>query len=99
MTPIADGNTITNVVFSDEGTIANATSTFSAQTNPGPVDSTLTPALETHIGEQAATVALGHTPTVVNDAFFKGTGDQAGFNYEYLQYDQIGVVVIITPAS
>ncbi len=43
----------------------------------------------THFGQQAATVALGYTPTTVNDVYCKGTGKWAGVDNEYIQYDQL----------
>jgi hypothetical protein len=47
------------------------------------------PGSVTHFGQQAATIALGHTPTTVNDVYCKGTGKLAGVDNEYIQYDQL----------
>jgi len=102
MTPKANSSTVTNVWFTNDGSIANASANFAAQADlsSGPNNSTvLTPSLESHIGSDAATVALGHTPSTVNDAYFKGTGDWAGFDNEYIQYDQIFVYSTLSPSS
>lgn len=53
----------------------------------------------THFGQQAATVALGHAPTTVNDTRCKGTGDNAGVDNEYIQYDQIFIQIGVTAKS
>ena len=53
----------------------------------------------THFGQQAATVALGHAPTTVNDAYLKGTGEYAGVDNEYLQYDQLFVMTTVTTGT
>jgi endo-beta-N-acetylglucosaminidase D len=85
-----------------DGSIANASANFAAQASPSsPANngSILTPSLETHIGQNAAAVALGHTPSTINDAYLKGTGDYAGFNFEYIQYDQIFVYITTSPSS
>ncbi|MFZ1021945.1 MAG: hypothetical protein WCE82_01905 [Halobacteriota archaeon] len=50
----------------------------------------------THFGQQAATVALGHAPTTVNDAYLKGTGESAGVDNEYIQYDQFFIMTTVT---
>jgi hypothetical protein len=47
----------------------------------------------TLFGQQAATVALGHAPTTVNDVYCKGTGDYVGVDNEYIQYDQLFIIV------
>ncbi len=102
MTPKANSSTVTNVWFTNDGSIAKASADFATQPDPssGPNNSTvLTPSLESHIGSDVATVALGHTPSTVNDAYFKGTGDWAGFDNEYIQYDQIFVYITLSPSS
>ncbi len=53
----------------------------------------------THFGQQAATVALGHAPTTVNDTYCKGTGNNAGVDNEYIQYDQILIQTGVTAKS
>jgi hypothetical protein len=102
MTPKANSSTVTNVWFHNDGSVSNASTDFATQADPssGPNNSTvLTPSLESHIGSDAATVALGHTPSTVNDAYFKGTGDWVGFDNEYIQYDQISVYITTSPSS
>ena len=50
----------------------------------------------THFGQQAATVALGHAPTTVNDVYCKGTDTFSGADNEYLQYDQLYISTLVT---
>jgi hypothetical protein len=52
-----------------------------------------------HFAQQTATVALGHVPTTVNDAYLKGTGEYTGVDDEYLQYAQLFVQTTVTPSS
>jgi hypothetical protein len=102
MTPKANSSTYTNVWFINEGSVANASAVFATQADPSfsaNNGTILTPSLETHFGQNAAAVALGHTPSTVNDAYFKGTGYWAGFDNEYMQYDQIFVSITISPSS
>ena len=50
----------------------------------------------TSFGLQAATVALGHTPSTVNDVYVKGRGNWEGIDSEYVQYDSLFVQVTYT---
>jgi hypothetical protein len=50
----------------------------------------------TSFGLQAATVALGHVPSTVNDVYVKGTGNNKGIDNEYIQYDSLFVQVMYT---
>lgn len=54
---------------------------------------------KTSFGLDEATVALGHTPTTVNDVYCKGTGEYAGIDTETIQYDQLIVTTTVTPSS
>ena len=89
-------NTITHAQVTNYGTTAAATSVYNLFATPagGSVPS---PASVTHFGEQAATVALGHTPTTVNDYYLKGT--DVGTDNEYIQYDQLFVETTVTSSS
>jgi hypothetical protein len=70
---------------SDVSNYINATSALLMNTN----QSELAPGFETHFGQQAATVALGHGPTTVLDVYIKTNfGDS-----EYIQYDNILVTI------
>jgi hypothetical protein len=57
------------------------------------------PGLTTNFGLQAATVALGHAPSEVKDIFVKGTGNNAGMNEEYIQYDSLYIDVYYTAGA
>jgi hypothetical protein len=61
--------------------------------------STLAPESVTHFGQQAATVALGHAPSTVQDVYIRGTGDYAGIDNEYIQYDQLLIAINMVPAQ
>ena len=50
----------------------------------------------TNFGLQAATVALGHAPSLVQDYYVKGAGMHEGTNSEYIQYDSLLIQVTYT---
>lgn len=79
------------VEIRNEGSIADASRVFKSLStcNPGEVKD---PKSTTYFGLQEATVALGHAPTTVNDAYCKGTGTDAGSDVEYIQYDQLFII-------
>jgi len=86
---------ITTAEISNYGTTAAATGIYKMMATPIS-NSVSSPASVTYFGEQAATVALGHTPTTVNDYYSKGTGDYAGLDNEYIQYDQLFIATTVT---
>lgn len=92
-----DGGT-TSAGISNYGTTATATGIFNMMATPIS-DSVSSPASVTHFGQQAATVALGHTPMTINDYYLKGTGNYAGVNNEYIQYDQLFISTTVYTAA
>jgi hypothetical protein len=107
---VSEGNNVVSVKWTtkdgwsataaidDRGTVDAASTAFNTLKTP---DSTQKsdPGNETGFGRAAATAALGHTPTVKNDAYLTGTGNWAGINNEYLQYDQIFIQIEYTAPS
>ncbi|MGZ4934457.1 MAG: hypothetical protein ACXV49_08170 [Halobacteriota archaeon] len=89
-------NTTTHAQVTNYGTTAAATGVYKMFATPAS-GGVSTPASVTHFGEQAATVALGHTPTTVNDYYLKGT--DVGTDNEYIQYDQLFVETTVTSSS
>ena len=87
-----------NVAISDT-TVADATSSFNSLSTPQSGVDVSSPTQVTLWGQQAATSALGHAPTTVNDAYLKGTGDSAGVDSEYIQYDSIFMGITYAPAA
>ena len=85
---------VTIAEIRNEGSIAAASNFF--KTSPCISSDIKTPGSVTHLGQQAATVALGHAPTTVNDVYCKGTGDYLGVDNEYIQYDQLIVITTVT---
>jgi hypothetical protein len=59
----------------------------------------LAPGCATYLGQQAATVALGHAPSTVQDVYLKGIGQWAGVDNEYIQFDHIVMLIDIYPVS
>jgi len=84
----------------NEGSIEAASNSFKILSTPSPGSGDkLELGSITYFGQQAATVALGHAPTVVQDAYLKGTtGINAGVDNEYIQYDQLFVLIQVTEA-
>jgi hypothetical protein len=88
------GATITNQGASQAAAQLNSLS--ASDISNGGVNS---PSLVTGFGLQAATVALGHTPSTVNDVYVKGTGNNEGINTEYFLYDSLLILVMTTTTS
>ena len=89
----ANGTTI-GAVISNEGAgqaAAGVNSLSASDISSGGVQGT-----PTSFGLQAATVALGHVPSTVNDVYVKGTGNNEGIDNEYIQYDSLFVQVMYT---
>ena len=78
--------------ISDRESTANASVSYNSLSTPDTSDK-LDVGNVTSFGQAAATAALGHTPTVSNDAYLTGVGQWAGTNMEYLQYDQIFIQI------
>ena len=78
--------------ISDRGSTANASMAYNSLSTPDTTDK-LDVGNATSFGHAAATAALGHTPTVSNDAYLTGVGQWVGTNMEYLQYDQIFIQI------
>ncbi|MGZ4911906.1 MAG: hypothetical protein ACXV5B_02120 [Halobacteriota archaeon] len=89
---------VTTAYIRNEGSIDAASRTYTSLSTCASSDIKDTASI-THFGQQAATVALGHAPTTVNDTYCKGTGDNAGVDNEYIQYDQIFIQAAITAKS
>ena len=95
-----NGSTITTVEIRNEGSTENASRTFSVLSTPTAGVDVKDPSKVTHFGETAVTTALGHPPTTVNDVYLRGVGDQyQGVDNEYIQYDQIFIQTLTTPAE
>lgn len=85
---------VTIAEIRNEGSVDAASNFF--KTSPCISSDIKAPGSVTHLGQQAATVALGHAPTTVNDVYCKGTGDYLGVDKEYIQYDQLIVITTVT---
>jgi hypothetical protein len=68
---IESNGTITTVNIRNDGTTDQASRDFKALSTPDSTDG-LAPGSVIHFGLQAATVAFGHAPSAVNDAYLKG---------------------------
>ena len=91
---------MTTVEIRNEGSTENASGTFSVLSTPTAGVDVKDPSKVTHFGEAAVTAALGHPPTTVNDVYLRGVGDQyQGVDNEYIQYDQIFIQTLTTPAE
>jgi hypothetical protein len=92
----ANGTTIGATVDNRGASEASAsvTSLSASDISSGGVQGT-----PTNFGLQAATVALGHAPSTVNDVYVKGTGNNEGVGTEYIQYDSLFVQVMYTTLS
>ncbi len=89
---------LTAVEIRNEGSVDAANRTFEALSTCVSED-TNDSSNVTHFGQQAATVALGHAPTTANDAYCRGTGELAGVDNEYIQYDQLFIQTVVTTKS
>ncbi len=85
----------TAVEIRNEGSVDAANRTFEALSACTSGDASRSSGA-THFGQHATTDALGYAPTTVKDVYCTGTGEFAGIDNEYIQYDQLFIQTVVT---